>query len=68
MIVQSDRASGTRHTAQFALDQSRPLAVVRPPPDESGNPAWGLNLDLIDRADLVVDVPIPGNVFDAVLL
>ena len=31
VVVQTDMASGTMHTARFALEQGRPLAVVAPP-------------------------------------
>lgn len=68
VVVQSDRESGTRHTAQFALAQSRLLGVVRPPASEADSPMWALNRELLPRADLVIDSETPGNVFDTVLL
>ncbi|HZT65201.1 MAG TPA: DNA-processing protein DprA [Acidimicrobiales bacterium] len=46
VVVQTDLASGTMHTARFALVQGRPLAVVAP----GAGPRWAGNAALVDPA------------------
>jgi DNA processing protein len=44
VVVQTDLASGTMHTARFCLQQGRPLAVVAPPAGLEGRArVWGGN-------------------------
>jgi DNA protecting protein DprA len=45
VVVQTDLASGTMHTARFALAQGRPLVVMTPPPGHR-IARWGGNLAL----------------------
>ena len=49
VVVQTDLASGTMHTARFTVDQGRLLAVVAPPsPDPPG--VWAGNAVLVSAA------------------
>lgn len=48
VVVQTDLASGTMHTARFTLEQGRALAVVRPPSDRTGRgTVWSGNAALV---------------------
>ena len=49
VVVQTDLASGTMHTARFAIEQGRPLAVVAPPAPASGRAGavWAGNAALV---------------------
>ncbi len=68
IIVQSDLASGTRHTARAAIAQSRQLGVVRPPASEVDDPSWALNLELLSDASIVINPRRPGNDLATVVL
>ena len=47
VVVQTDKASGTMHTARFTLEQGRLLAVVAPPaPPRGGARQWSGNAAL----------------------
>ena len=50
VVVQTDRRSGTLHTARFSLLQGRPLVVVAPPGVAPAGPAWAGNAALCDPA------------------
>ena len=57
VVIQTDLASGTMHTARFCLQQDRPLAVVPPPEGPAGRaPRWAGNraLSSPDGADPAV--------------
>lgn len=51
VVVQTDLASGTMHTARFTVEQGRVLAVVAPPPGPAGRARqWAGNAALCDPA------------------
>lgn len=65
VVVQTDLASGTMHTARFALEQGRRLVVVRPPPAGPVLPAaaWAGNAAISGWAPAargILDVVVGG--------